>query len=115
MKKLVVCIAIFVAIFVGVFHVTLFNDHDAVITVTDKNRVVTDETSKYLIYGENENGDTVVYENTDSLFRGKFNSSDIYGEMKEGRTYEVKLVGYRLPFLSSYENILDCKEVSDND
>ena len=88
-----------------------FNDHTKIITVTDKERVNTSSYSKYLIMGEDENGETLVLENTDNTIRFKFNSSDIYAALKEGETYEVEVIGYRVPFLSMYENIISYKEV----
>lgn len=62
--------------------------------------------SKYLIFTNEE-----TFENTDSLLNGKFNSSDIYGQLKEGGSYECKVYGWRIPFMSSYRNIVECKEV----
>lgn len=91
--------------------VTSFNDHIRTITVTDKERVNTSSSSKYLIMGEDESGDILVLENTDNFLRFKFNSSNIYAGLKEGETYEVTVVGFRVPFMSWYENILSYKEV----
>lgn len=92
-----------------------FNDKNYIITVTDKERIITysEETpsSKYLVFGDDETGETVVFENTDCLFRGKWNSSDVQGMLKEGKTYKVTVVGYRVPFLSWYENIIRAEEV----
>ena len=90
---------------------TSFNDHTKIITVTDKERVNTSSYSKYLIMGEDENGETLVLENTDNTIRFKFNSSDIYAALKEGETYEVTVVGFRVPYMSWYENIISYKEV----
>lgn len=91
------------------------NDHKYTITITDKERVTTqsvkDNTSKYLIYGEDENGKTYVFEDTDTLFRWKFNSSDVYGALKEGETYELTVIGFRVHILNWYENIIDFKAV----
>lgn len=107
---LMVLVAIFAVINLVVGISGNYNDHTAQITVTDKERVVQEDSSRYLIMGEDENGKVVVYENTDRLLRGKFNSSDIYAAMKKGKTYEVQLVGYRFPMFSWYENILSYKE-----
>ncbi len=92
------------------------NDHTYTVTITDKERVTTQFTegnidSKYLIYGEDENGKTYVFEDTDTLFRGKFNSSDVYGALKEGETYELTVIGFRVHILNWYENIIDFKVV----
>lgn len=92
------------------------NDHTYTVTITDKERVTTQFAkdnidSKYLIYGEDENGKTYVFENTDTLFRGKFNSSDVFGALKEGETYELTVVGFRVHIFNWYENIIDFKAV----
>lgn len=92
------------------------NDHTYTVTITDKERVTTQSAkdsidSKYLVYGEDENGKTYVFENTDTLFRGKFNSSDVYGALKEGKTYELTVIGFRIHILNWYENIIDFKVV----
>lgn len=110
MSVIIFCLVITLfSIFISL--ITSFNDHIRTITVTDKERVNTSSSSKYLIMGEDENGDTLVIENTDTLMRFKFNSSDIYAALKEGETYEVKVIGFRVPFFSWYENILSYSEV----
>lgn len=88
-----------------------FCTEDTVIaTVQEKERVVTGggETisSKYLIYTSSE-----VLENTDCLVRGKFNSSDMYSKLKPGSEYEFTVIGWRLPFFSSYRNIIEAREI----
>lgn len=87
------------------------------ITVTDKDRIATgsgeDRESKYLVFGELENGKTKVFENTDSFIEFKFNSSDYQGKLKTGQTYEIKTYGWRIPIFSQYENIVDVKPVND--
>ena len=91
-----------------------FNDHEYTITITDKERIVEgggkSTSSKYLIFGKDENGEVLVLENSDSVLRRKFNSSTIQGSLEEGKTYDVVVVGYRIPFLSSYENIISYEE-----
>lgn len=57
--------------------------------------------SYYLVYTDKE-----VLKIEDSLIFGQFNSSDIYGLLAEGRTYKFKVFGFRIPFLSSYRNII---------
>ena len=74
-------------------------------TVTDKERIVTGSgdtsSSKYLVFTETE-----VLQNSDSLLFLKFSSSDIQGSLKEGSTYQAKVAGWRIPFLSMYRNIV---------
>lgn len=109
----IIIIAIVIGLVVGI--VGSFNDHTYIITVTDKERITEqngdDIDSKYLIYGTDKKGQDYVLENTDNLFRGKFNSSDVYGSIKREKTYEVTVVGYRIQFLSWYENIIKYKEL----
>ena len=67
--------------------------------VTDKDG----KTSRYLVFT-----DKGVFENTDSLFYLKYHSSDIYNQLASGKKYECKTVGWRVPFFSSYRNIIEC-------
>lgn len=109
-------IALVVIAVIAVPVINSSNDHTYTVTITDKERVTTQVAegqtdSKYLIYGEDENGKTYVFEDTDTLFRGKFNSSDVYGALKEGETYELTVIGFRIHILNWYENIIDFKVV----
>ena len=108
----IIVIALILAIAIGFSVCVSFNDHTYTIVVTDKERVNYDDGGKYLIYGH-IGDDIIVIENTDSLLRGKFNSSDIYAKIEVGKTYEFTVVGHRIPILSNYENIIDFKEVSE--
>ena len=73
--------------------------------IQDKERIVTgsgdQQESKYLIFTDAE-----TFENTDSLLAMKFNSSDLYGSIKEGATCDFTVTGWRVPLLSWYRNIL---------
>ena len=75
-------------------------------TVKDKERIVKSKSSYYLIW--TESGD--VYKNGDSLSFLKFDSSDIYGQLEVGKTYTAKVAGWRIRFLSMYENIISLQE-----
>ena len=95
--------------------ITSFNDTEYIVTVTDKERITnvssSDSSSKYLVFTENEQGETIVFENTDCMLRGKWNSSNIQGKLKVGNTYKITVVGYRIPFLSMYQNIIEIEGV----
>lgn len=107
-----VLVAIF--LFVCATLIFSFNDKEYTITITDKERIVEADgesvSSKYLVFGEDENGNTLVFQNTDEWTRGKWNSSTIQGSLEVGETYTVVVVGYRIPFLSCYENIISVEE-----
>lgn len=97
------------AVIASPFIIRSTEDH-VTFTVDDKDRVC-DTTSdgsscRYLVFT-----DKGVYEVTDSLAYFRWNSSDVYGSIKRGRTYEAKVAGWRIPFTSSYKNILEVDEV----
>lgn len=109
-------IALVVIAVIAIPVINFSNDHAYTVTITDKERVTTQVAegqtdSKYLIYGEDENGKTYVFEDTDTLFRWKFNSSDVFGALKEGETYELTVIGFRVHIFNWYENIIDFKAV----
>lgn len=92
-----------------------FNDTEYTITITNKERIYEgsggNSSSKYLVFGDCENGDSLVFKNTDCFIRGKWNSSNLQGKMKEGNTYKITVVGYRVPFFSMYQNIIKVEEI----
>lgn len=57
---------------------------------------------KYLEFFEGE-----VFQNKDSFFHLKFNSSDIHSKIHKGSTCVMEVYGIRVPFLSMYRNIVD--------
>ena len=79
--------------------------------VTDKQVKRSAEKDKYLIFTEEPDGDVRVFENTDSLLEWKWDSSNLYGKIRIGETYRIKTYGWRVPFLSWYENIVDVEKV----
>lgn len=100
---------VLVAIGVGLLSASYYGSSDVVkIKVNDKERVVTksgDEVeSRYLVYTDSE-----VFENTDDLFKFKFNSSDVQNQLKTDSTYTVEVIGWRIPVLSMHRNIINIK------
>lgn len=86
--------------------IAYLTDDITTITVNEKERIMTGSgenmSSKYLIFTEQG-----VYQNTDTIWYWKWNSSDVYNQLKEGQEYEVKVYGFRVPFLSWYKNIVE--------
>ena len=81
---------------------------DNVVFTVEKTERVTDgnkEGSRYLIFTKTE-----TFENSDRLVLLKFNSSDLYGSIKPDKSYQAKVVGLRIPFLSWYRNIVSIEE-----
>ncbi len=101
-----VIVAVIFALVLSFSVVASFNDTEYVVTVTDKERVIKEDSSKYLVFTEDEQGNVLVFENTDNMWRGKFDSSNMQGQLKEGNKYTLTVVGYRVPLLSMYQNII---------
>lgn len=80
---------------------------DVCFKVTHAERKVIGEESKWVILTDQE-----AYENTDSLLFWKFNSSTLQGRIEEGKSYRAEVVGWRVPMLSMYQNILNVEEVN---
>ena len=110
-----IMIAVILVLSIGYEVIFSFNDTEYTITVTDKERIYegsgNTSSSKYLVFGDDDNGNSLVFENTDCFIRGKWNSSNIQGQLKEGNTYKVTVVGYRVSFFSMYQNIIKIEEV----
>jgi hypothetical protein len=101
------------AIFIGLPFIgralILYNTQDTVqFTVTKLERVAerSGEGARYMVFTPNE-----TFENTDVLIFGKLNSSDLYGNMKEGATYKADVTGLRIPLLNWHRNIIRVKKI----
>ena len=93
-----------------IFSVSIGYQNEEIIecTIEDKWIKRSGKDDMYLVQCDNE-----VYQITDLLFKGKFNSSDIYAKLKVGKTYEITTTGYRFKFLSMYKNINKYEKVED--
>jgi hypothetical protein len=66
---------------------------------------------QYMIFGKNEQGRSVTFKSTDSLWFMKFNSSDVWGQLEDGHKYSCLTTGFRIALRSSYPNVIHCEEV----
>ena len=78
-------------------------------TVTDKGIKRINESDIYLIYTKTDEG-TEVFQITDSILAGRFNSADVYADIEIGKTYDFGVRGDRNGFLSWYPNIYEYTE-----
>ena len=97
---IIIVITIFLIVFVGFFSGYL-NNREIEITITDKYVKRNNDKDIYLIVDENKN----TYKVSDLFFKFKFNSTDIYNNLEIGKTYKVKISGFRIKILSEYPNI----------
>ena len=64
---------------------------------------------QYLVFTTNGQ----VYKNTDSIWHGKTDSSNVQAIFNVGDTYTCPVYGFRIFIFSSYKDILDgCKQVA---
>ncbi len=75
------------------------------ITVQDKERINTSDSSSYMVYTDQE-----VFRNADALFHLKFSSHDLYAKLKPGSSYDCTVYGWRVPFFSMTRNIVECRK-----
>lgn len=74
--------------------------------ITEKyNKRDGDSDKFYIVLDDNK-----VIENSDLLFKGKFDSADVQARLKVGDKVEVKTIGYRVHFLSMYPTMYEIKE-----
>lgn len=97
-----VVLGIFGAIAVNLYSV-YGTQRTVTFTVNHRERTGGDS-GKYLIY-TNEKG---VFQDTDAIWYFKYNSSDVYNQLREGGEYECEVYGWRVPFFSWYPNIKSC-------
>lgn len=76
-------------------------------TVEDKDRTSNNGSSDMRIYTK-ECGNLVVQ---DATFRKNFHSSDMYRSIHRGQVYEFTTIGFRIPFMSEFPNIVVAREV----
>lgn len=79
------------------------NKTEVDITVNDKWIKAIDSGSDYMISDTNGN----VYVIQDSLYLLSFDASDRYASIEIGRMYGITTIGWRIPVLSKYPNIIE--------
>lgn len=83
-----------------------YNDRHITCTVVDKDRGAND--GGYRIYTKQ----CGVLADSDSWFRGKTNSADIWAQIHVGETYRFHVVGWRFGLTSDFPNILSVEAAS---
>lgn len=88
---------------IGFWNMEYGTEHNVTFTVKSLDDQSHGSTHKYLVFAT----DGSVYENTDSWFHGKTDSSNVQGMFTVGDTYTCPVYGYRITLFSSYQDILD--------
>lgn len=98
----------FAAVFVGHLVLGYANDSHRVCAVTGKDRASRDGGGSDMRVYTSDCGNLQV---RDAWFKGYFTSSDTYAQIQPGHTYRFHTIGYRIPILSGFPNILGAQEV----
>ncbi len=111
-----VVIATLIIIIIGIGSVIFLNiqsytnEQEIEITIKDKyikNGSGKNSSSKYLVVDTENN----TYQITDLLFKGKFNSTDLYNQLEINKKYKIEITGNRIHYFSMYPNINKIKEI----
>ena len=113
--KTLICIGIVIAILIVAVpcFISYYSEKTYTATVTDKDIKNYDSSSKFLVFTKTENGETRVFSVEDTLIKGRWNSADDYAEIEVGETYTFTVIGWRIPFFSEYENIIDFQKMTE--
>lgn len=113
--KTLICIGIVIAILIVAVpcFISYYSEKSYTVTVTDKDIKNYDSSSKFLVFTKTENGETRVFSVEDTLIKGRWNSADDYAEIEVGETYTFTVIGWRIPFFSEYENIIDFQKMTE--
>ena len=84
------------------------NEETVEIVVKDKYIKRYNDTDTYLVVSE----DNETYKITDLLFKGKFNSTDLYNQLEIGKKFKITTTGVRLEYFSMYKNINKIEEIN---
>ena len=107
----VVIIALVIIIGIVITCTNYYSTKTYTATVTDKFVKNYEENSTYLVATELEDGTTRVFSVEDTLIKWRWNSSDVYAQIKVGKTYKFEVIGWRIGFFSKYENVITFSEV----
>jgi hypothetical protein len=111
MKSMGIIISLLVSFSLGwTWHVNTNTVDYVNVIVWEKDRECTTSTNseghstmscRYVVHTDSE-----TFENTDSLWNWKFNSSDVQRNLRVDEQACLKVVGYRIALVSAYRNIV---------
>lgn len=100
----------------GMSIIKVSNEQTYTVTIQSKEVKNGGDNGKYLVFTvDAETGESRVFEVTDSLWKGRFDSADVYNMIIPNHTYRITTGGYRVPLFSWYQNIYEVVEVDSPD
>jgi hypothetical protein len=107
MKKIIIIISCLIALLAMIpICSSYYSIEEVDVFIKDKIVKRGSNSDKYLIFTENE-----VFENTDCVVFGKFDSSDVFNSIENKTMMRLEVYGWRINFLSKYRNILSAKKL----
>ncbi len=94
-----------------IYFATIEYQNEETIEITVKDKYVKRDGKVDIYLVASEAGDT--YKITDLLWKGKFNSTDLYNQLTVGEKYKVTVTGVRLQYFSMYKNINKIEKIED--
>lgn len=104
---LIVIIAI--ALFVTPIIVQYNHKQEFTGEITDKYNKRDGDSDKFYVVLD----DKTIVQNSDLLFKGRFNSADVQAQLKVGDKVKIKTIGYRIQILSMYPQMYDVKQMEE--
>lgn len=99
----VVVVVLFVAVCITSYAKTSYVN----LTIDNKESVGTSNGHEYRIYTSQG-----TFKVGDSWVHPRWNSADVYAKLEKNTAYRCKVYGWRIPFFSTFKNILECKPVT---
>lgn len=97
-----------VGLLVILWSISYYDEKTYTATVTDKDIKNYDSDSKFLVFTKTEDEITKVFSmKDDTLINGRGNADDNYAEIEVGETYTFTAIGWEVPYVSEYENIIE--------
>jgi hypothetical protein len=103
-KIVVIIVVLFGTVYSFIFFEPILTEREIFITVTNFEKFPKEE-GKYFVFTKDE-----VFENTNYSYHKKTNADLLMTRLIKGQTYRVKVVGFYLPFLTRFRNIIDIVE-----
>ncbi|QQS38002.1 MAG: hypothetical protein IPM56_08710 [Ignavibacteriales bacterium] len=103
-KFTAVVMILFIIVFGYIFFEPYLTEREIVITVVNFEKFPK-ENGKYYIFTTDE-----VFENTNYYYHKKNNADRLITKFIKGDTYRVKVVGFYLPAINRFRNIIDIVE-----
>ncbi|HNS64964.1 MAG TPA: hypothetical protein PKJ26_00535 [Candidatus Woesebacteria bacterium] len=102
------CGCLIILLILGLIWIPIYRASGETITATVVKTVIDDGATFFVLQQEGRQG-VEIFENDDSWAFLKFDSNNLLMDIEVGQTYEFKIAGWRVPFLSWFRNIIEAE------